>query len=104
MADQRADPASTLRFCRDLLALRQAEFGGRVAAYQQLPGPPGLWAYQAGGLVVLANFTSEALPLDQPPGPVLLAAGPLATRSPVTTLSPWQGVITRAGASPAAPG
>ena len=63
VAGQREDPGSVLRFCRDLLALRQAESGGRIASYQALPGPPGLWAYQAGSLTVAGQFL-------RPPGHV----------------------------------
>ena len=81
VAGQRDDPASTLRFCRELLALRRAEFGGTIAAYTQLPGPPGVWVYRVGGLVVAANFTDEPACLGELAGPLLLstsraAAGP----------------------------
>ena len=52
--------------CRDLLALRRAEFGGRLASYTQLPSPPGLWVYQTGRLTVLANFTGSPVRLAEP--------------------------------------
>ncbi|HYB86619.1 MAG TPA: alpha-amylase family glycosyl hydrolase [Streptosporangiaceae bacterium] len=104
VAGERADRSSTLRFCRDLLALRRAEFGGAIAAYTQLPGPPGVWAYRAGDLVVAANFGSEPAWLGELAGPLLLstaraaegadgAAGP----GRAGRLGPWEGVITRAG-------
>ena len=123
MAAQRDDPASTLRFCRDLLALRRAEFGGTIAAYTQLPGPPGVWVYRVGGLVVVANFAGEPACLGELAGPLLLstsraaagpetageaagpetageAAGPetAGQAGPVTRLGPWEGVIVRGGA------
>ena len=101
VASQRDDPASTLRFCRDLLALRRAEFGGTVAAYTQLPGPPGVWAYRAGGLVVAANFTGEPACLGELAGPLLLSTGRAAPgpapAGQVSTLGPWEGVIVRDG-------
>jgi glycosidase len=104
VASQRDDPASTLRFCRDLLALRRAEFGGTVAAYAQLPSPPGVWAYRAGDLVVAANFTGEPAWLGELAGPLLLSTaratgGRERATGPGRTgrLAPWEGVITRAG-------
>jgi glycosidase len=96
VADQRDDPDSTLNVCRNLLALRKAEFDGQVASYTQLPAPPGVWAYRSGPLQVAANFTGQAVTLPAL-GEVLLTtrpAAPLATAG--MTLGPWQGVVTRA--------
>ena len=107
VASQRDDPASTLRFCRDLLALRRAEFGGTIASYTQLPAPPGVWVYRVGGLVVAANFSEEPACLGELAGPLLLStAGPRPARNRppgrapggVTRLGPWEGVIVRGGA------
>jgi alpha-glucosidase len=93
---QRADTGSVLRLCRDLIALRRAEFGGRLASYRQLDAPPGVWAYQAGGLSVAVNLSDAPVDLAQPVGPVLLAAGNLPQRPEVvSTLGPWEGVIGR---------
>ena len=103
VAAQRDDPASTLRLCRELLALRRTEFSGTIAAYTQLPGPTGVWMYRVGDLVVAANFASEPARQDGLDGPMLLstsraAAGPGA--GPVTQLGPWEGVIVRGGGPP----
>jgi alpha-glucosidase len=68
VATQRSDPGSTLHLCRDLIALRRAEFGGQLASYTQLPAPPGVWAYRTGGLTVVANFTDEAVRLREVAG------------------------------------
>jgi len=100
VAVERDEPASTLRLCRDLLALRRAEFGGTIASYAQLPAPPGVWMYRVGDLVVAANFAGEPACLDGLDGQVLLstsraAAGP--EQGPVTGLGPWEGVIVRTG-------
>src|SRR6266566_182903 len=91
VAAQREDPASTLRLCRDLIALRRTAFAGQVAAYERLPAPPGVWAYRSGPLLITANFTDHPVPLPDAPGEVLLTTGPDAA------LGPWQGQVTRAG-------
>jgi alpha-glucosidase len=101
VAGQRDDPASTLRFCRDLLALRRAELGGTIAAYTQLPGPPGVWVYRVGGVMVAANFTGEPACLGELAGALLLstsraAAGP-EPAGRAGRLGPWEGVIVRDG-------
>ena len=105
VASQRDDPASTLRFCRDLLALRRAEFGGTIGAYTQLPAPPGVWMYRVGGLVVAANFSGEPVCTGELGGPLLVSTGraaagpePAGPPGPVTRLGPWDGVIVRDGA------
>jgi len=92
VAAQREDPGSTLRLTRDLLALRRTAFGGRVAGYERLPAPPGVWSYRAGPLLVTANFTDG--PVPGPEGEVLLGTGSGA--EPGAALGPWQGMVTRA--------
>ena len=94
VADQSRDPASTLSFCRSLLALRRAELGGRVASWQLLPAPPGQWAYRVGDLAVLTNFSDQPATMPVPVGEILLgtaAAGPDGT-----VLRPWEGIVARA--------
>jgi glycosidase len=98
VADQRDDPDSTLNLCRNLLALRKAEFGGQVGSYAQLPAPPGVWAYRSGPLQVAANFTGREVTLPAL-GEVLLTTGPLPGQlGSGTALGPWQGLISRAAA------
>src|SRR5262252_3845910 len=99
VAGQRDDPRSTLRLCRELLALRRSEFGGTIADYTQLPGPPGVWVYRVGDVVVAANFTAEPACLGELAGPLLLstsraAAGP-EPAGQASRLGPWEGVIVR---------
>jgi alpha-glucosidase len=104
VAGQRNDPASTLSFCRELLALRRAEFGGQIASYRQLPAPAGVWAYQAGGLLVAANLTDDPVRWREPIGDVLLTTDPaLGTTGPVIDLPPWRGLAARPAAPPAWP-
>jgi alpha-glucosidase len=84
VAAQREDPASMLSLCRALIALRSAEFGGRIASYQQLPTLRDVWAYQVDGLVVTANFSDRPAQLNSGPGPVVAssAGAPAAGHSP----------------------
>jgi Domain of unknown function (DUF3459) len=93
VAGQRKDPGSTLRLCRDLLALRRTEVAGQIAAYERLPAPPGAWSYRCGPLMVTANFTGQPVPRPDPAGEVLLSTGPGA--EPSAPLGPWQGLVTR---------
>jgi alpha-glucosidase len=105
VAAQREDPASTLHLCRDLIALRRAEFRGQLASYTPLAGPPGLWAYRTSGrggdLTVAANFSKEPVALPEAVGEVLVTtdragAGPSAAHGPAL-LGPWAGVVARSG-------
>jgi alpha-glucosidase len=97
VAAQRDDPASVLRLCRDLIALRARAFGGRIASYRELPGPPGLWTYRVDDLLIAANFTDEPVTLDVPIGSVLLSTAGATTDGVLDrgTLAPWTGVIAR---------
>ena len=106
VAAQRADPDSTLHLSRELIALRRAEFGGQLASYTQLDGPPGVWAYQTGGLMVVANFTDAPVSLAEVgsgvAGPVLVRSdGPAAADTAAGFVGPWAGVITRQDPPPA---
>jgi len=98
VADQRADPGSVLGLCRELLRIRRAEFGGQVVGYQPLAAPPGGWAYRAGDLTVLANFSDRPVACQDPGGPVLLSttgAAPAAGDGAGLVLAPWQGIVAR---------
>ena len=46
--DQRRDPGSVLRLCRDLIALRRETSDLRSGAYASLPSPPGAWSWRRG--------------------------------------------------------
>ena len=94
VADQRADPGSTLWLCRRLLALRHAELADGIAGYEQLPAPEGQWAYRVGSLVVAANFSGRPTDMPAAAGEVVLATstGPIAPHDP---LPPWQGIVAR---------
>jgi alpha-glucosidase len=96
VAAQRDDPGSLLCFCRDLLRLRRAEQGGRIAGYQARPAPPQVWAYRAGGLTVLGNFSDDPVACPDPGAAVIATtAEPPRPAAGQVMLAPWQGVITR---------
>src|SRR6185437_8517084 len=71
VAAQREEQDSVLRLCRDLIALRSVEHGGRIASYRQLPAPRDVWAFQAGGPRVAANFSARPVDTGPPSGPVM---------------------------------
>jgi alpha-glucosidase len=93
VADQRADTQSTLWLCKQLIAMRHAEIGAEVPRLELLPGPAGLLAYQAGGLVVAANLSEQPAEVPAEAGQLLLATTPLA--HPARVLPPWQGIVAR---------
>ncbi len=100
VADQRADPASTLALARDLVALRRAELGGRVAPYAELASGGAIWAYRCGGLTVAANLSDQPADWAGPGGEVLLSGGGPGEGSAGTPggpvmLAAWQGVVMR---------
>jgi alpha-glucosidase len=98
VAAQRADSGSTLWFCRQLIAMRQAEIGAQLAEFELLPGPAGLLAYRVGGLVVAANLSDDPAPLPAQAGQLVLdttgAPERLTVQRPAT-LQPWQGIVAR---------
>ena len=64
-----------LRLCQQLLALRKAEVGGQIAQYRELAVDGGLWAYQAGGLTVLANLSAGPVTWPGDLGEILITTG-----------------------------
>ncbi len=72
VADQRADPGSTLHFVRDLIAQR-GEFADD--SYETLPSGEGVWAYRRGTHTCVLNLSAEPATHDS------------------VTLEPWQGRI-----------
>jgi alpha-glucosidase len=65
VADERADPESTLSFVRALLARRRASEDLRSGAYEPLPAPARVWAYRRGASVVVAvNLSDEPATFD----------------------------------------
>ena len=93
VAGQKEDPGSTLSYCRRLIALRRAEFGGRIGTYELLASAEDFWSYRVGPVTVLANFSDQRLPASPPAGRVLLASCGKEPPAGELALEPWQGVI-----------
>jgi alpha-glucosidase len=74
--DQRSDPGSTLHFTRDLIALRRRLSDLRRGRYEELPAPPGAWAWRRGeGVVVALNLGSEPAAIEGVEGSIALVTG-----------------------------
>jgi alpha-glucosidase len=97
VADQRADPASTLHLVRDLIALRRARDDLRGGAYAALDAPAGAWAWRRGeGLATALNLSDREVEIAGVAGTVAIATdrardgervdGPLR-------LAPWSGAV-----------
>lgn len=72
VADQKADPASTLNYTRRLIEQRTAFADG---SYETLPSERGVWAYRRGHHTCVLNMTPEPREHDG------------------TRLQPWQGLV-----------
>jgi len=70
--DERVDPASTLSYVRELIALRRSLAG---APYRSLPSPCGVWAYARGDVTCAVNLSGKSARYDG------------------RTLAPWEAVI-----------
>jgi alpha-glucosidase len=87
---QTDDPASTLSFCRELIALRRRREALVGAPYVRLEAPSGVWAWQRGeGTIVAVNLSNNEVRVDLP-GEVLLST---AGGDEPATLAPWEGFI-----------
>jgi alpha-glucosidase len=74
VADQRADPGSTLHFTRDLIALRRQLPDLRAGTYAELRSPPGTWAWRRGeGVLVAVNLGAEAAEVHHVDGVIALS-------------------------------
>jgi alpha-glucosidase len=76
VADQKDDPASTLSFVRDLIALRRRTKQLRTGRYASLASPPGTWGWlRDHDVAVAVNLSAEPrrLPLN---GHVAIATRP----------------------------
>ena len=71
---QRADPASTLNFTRDLIALRRRLPDLHAGAYAELDAPDSAWAWRRGaGVVVSVNVGAEPVEIGGIDGSLALA-------------------------------
>ena len=73
VADQRDDPESVLRLCRDVISYRRRHPDFAVADYRSLASPEGVWAFGRGeSHVVVLNMSAEPLEVDGLAGTVVL--------------------------------
>jgi alpha-glucosidase len=97
--DQRRDPGSVLRLCRDLIALRRETSDLRSGAYASLPSPPGAWSWRRGPSTIIAVNLSDWR-VAVPVGPGTIAIGTDRSRDGETadgdlSLGPWEGAVLR---------
>jgi alpha-glucosidase len=95
--DQRSDGDSTLNLVRDLIAARRRLPDLRHGRYEELPTPPGAWAWRRdGGVVVALNLGARRVEIEPVTGTIVLSTDRnregenLAGR---LSLDPAQGVV-----------
>jgi alpha-glucosidase len=97
--EERADPASTLNFTRDLIALRRELPDLRSGAYAELHVPEGAWAWRRGADVVVAvNLGSSPVEIEGVEGSIALATRGTRDGESVTgrlRLVPAEGAVVR---------
>jgi alpha-glucosidase len=97
VADQRRDPASTLSFVRDLIAIRRQRPDLRTGDYTELPSPAGVWAWQRGGATTIAlNLSDEPANVRGIVGTIVISS--IRSRDGERIhggieLSPWEGAV-----------
>jgi alpha-glucosidase len=95
--DQRSDPASTLCFTRDLIALRRRLSDLRAGAYTELPSPPGVWAWRRGEAAAIAiNLGGGTAEIEGMDGTIALGTVRGREGEPLSGrlgLAPAEGVI-----------
>ena len=95
--EQRADPASTLHFTRDLIALRRRLPELALGDYEELPAPPGAWAWRRGKRVALAmNLGDQTIDVGGLTGTLELGTDRTRTGERVSGglhLAPFEGAV-----------
>ena len=98
--DQRRDPGSVLRLCRDLIALRRETSDLRSGAYSSLPSPPGAWSWRRGPCDDRRRQSLRTGGSRCRVGPGTIAIGTDRSRDGETfdgdlSLGPWEGAVLR---------
>ncbi len=98
VAQQAADPDSTLAFTRRVIARRSGNEDLAVGAYRSLTSPDGGWVFARGDQTVVAlNMSDDQLDFNVSSGTITVATDrcPRRHAPPETTLSlsPWSGVV-----------
>jgi alpha-glucosidase len=106
VADQRADPGSVLRLCRDIIALRRARSDLHTGAYAAVEAPAEVWGFRRGeGTVVLVNCSERKVRV-RADGTVLLSTSPGRRGerpAGVVSLRPWEGLVLAEGGADRTP-
>jgi alpha-glucosidase len=97
VADQRDDPASVLRFARDLISLRRARADLSVGSYSTIQAPDAIWAWRRENETIVAlNHTASAVEMPASGGEVLMSTrrGREGERiADRLRLEPWEALI-----------
>ncbi|MGZ6546081.1 MAG: alpha-amylase family glycosyl hydrolase [Actinomycetota bacterium] len=104
VADQRDDPGSVLRFCRDVIALRRARPDLRTGEYIAVDAPEGVWAWRRGDRTVVAvNCAERSVEATLGDGHVLVSTRRERDGEAVLgpfRLEPWEAVVISREPSP----
>jgi hypothetical protein len=96
VADQRADPESTLNMVCDLIELRKAFVR---APYRTIPAPEGAWAYERGdGVAVALNLSGREVRIEGVEGEIAICTNRARSGEQVTgslSLPANQGAVIR---------
>jgi alpha-glucosidase len=94
---QLSDHGSTLRFCRDAIALRRASRDLSTGSYESLPARGGAWAWRRGRATCVAlNLSGKPASVEGLDGVVRLATRREREGERVDgglSLGPWEGVV-----------
>jgi glycosidase len=101
VADQRSDPGSVLHLCRDLIALRRRTPELQTGASEDVPAPPGVWAWRRGSdLVVVLNLAEDPVEMPLDGATVLIATDRRRDGEAVSgslRLDGWSAAVARLG-------
>jgi alpha-glucosidase len=97
LEDQRRDPRSTVRFVRDLIALRRSSSDLRSGDYSQLDSPAQTWAWRRGsGITIAINLSDADVSMQGVSGVIKLDTGRQREGERLNgrlALGPWEGVL-----------
>jgi len=97
VADQRADPSSTLHFVRDLIGLRRQLSDLRTGSYRALDTDLPVWAWQRGDAVTVAlNLGDVPVSVADMRGTIRVGTDRSRDGERLTgrlTLGPWEGAL-----------
>ncbi len=108
VGDQRDDPDSVLRLCRDLITLRRRDDDLRTGAYRQLEAPDGAWAFGRGArATIVLNLSDASIRVTGPEGAIQVGTNRARDGERVAgmlPLQPWEGAVILLDCQRTAPG